>query len=104
MCGIGGVYQFDARPLSPDILERMTLSIAHRGPDDFGHVLFDQQREAYTWTREPVPSKQACVGLGNRRLKIIDLSRAAHQPMTNGSRTLWLTYNSRSPTPNRHAG
>ena len=93
MCGIAGAYHFSPLPFSPEILERMTLSIAHRGPDDFGHVLFDRQRGAHTWTTETAPCGETRVGLGNRRLKIIDLSTAAHQPMTNDTRTLWLTYN-----------
>jgi asparagine synthase (glutamine-hydrolysing) len=53
----------------------MTRVIAHRGPDDEG-----------TWVEGPV-------GLGNRRLAIIDLSPAGHQPMADGDGSLVITYN-----------
>src|SRR5207248_2002861 len=49
--------------------------IAHRGPDDSGHWISGN------------------VGLGHRRLSIIDLSPAGHQPMASDDGTLWITYN-----------
>jgi len=73
MCGICG-YVGDHRP---ELLEPMHRAMTHRGPDDFG-----------VWTDPAGP-----VGLGHRRLSIIDLSPAGHQPMTNEDGTLWLTYN-----------
>lgn len=73
MCGICG-YVGDHRP---ELLEPMHLAMTHRGPDDFG-----------VWHDAAGP-----VGLGHRRLSIIDLSAAAHQPMTNEDGTVWLTYN-----------
>ena len=65
MCGIAG-FQGN---FSAGLLQRMTASLAHRGPDGDGTVLFE----------EP---DRAPVGLGHRRLAIIDLSSAARQPMT----------------------
>jgi asparagine synthase (glutamine-hydrolysing) len=53
----------------------MTGLIAHRGPDDEGHVI------------------DGHVGLGHRRLSIIDLSASGHQPMSNASGDIWITYN-----------
>jgi asparagine synthase (glutamine-hydrolysing) len=63
-----------------DVLERMTSIQAHRGPDDSG-----------IWEhRSPDGSY---VGLGNRRLAILDLSPGGHMPMANTARSLWITYN-----------
>ena len=75
MCGIAGQLNFDGRPVDARLLEAMADRLAHRGPDGSG--------------------VQACgaAGLSHRRLKIIDLSDAARQPMTNEDRSIWLTYN-----------
>jgi asparagine synthase (glutamine-hydrolysing) len=73
MCGICGL----AGRVDRDALSRMTASLAHRGPDDEG-VFVD----------EP-----AGVALGHRRLAIIDLSPAGHQPMANDDGTLVLVFN-----------
>ena len=72
MCGIAGHLSFD-RP--PDDLSGMLEMIAHRGPDDWG-------------THHDGP-----VRLGFRRLAIVDLSPAGHQPMTNEDGTIWLVFN-----------
>ncbi len=69
MCGIVGIVA-RRKTVDPELLERMTLSLAHRGPDDSGTVIV---REA---APEPVE-----IGLGNRRLAILDLSPLGHQPM-----------------------
>jgi asparagine synthase (glutamine-hydrolysing) len=75
MCGIAGLIHLDAAPLSPVVLERMTDAIAHRGPDGQGHWI------------------EGNVGLGHRRLAIIDLSPAGHQPMVNADQRYVLSYN-----------
>lgn len=76
MCGIGGKLYFDpARPVERDILERMNAVLAHRGPDDAG-IYCDGP-----------------VGLVHRRLSIIDLSPAGHQPMCNEDGTIWIVFN-----------
>ncbi|MBI5032985.1 MAG: asparagine synthase (glutamine-hydrolyzing) [Chloroflexi bacterium] len=93
MCGIAGIYQFNNNLVSAHVLEQMTTRLAHRGPDDFGYVLFDQQRQAHPWKLETAPNVSATVGLGNRRLKIIDLSPAGHQPMANLDQSVWITFN-----------
>src|SRR6478752_1492401 len=66
MCGITGFADFK-RNSSEDILAQMSYAVSHRGPDGQG-VYFTE-------------SKNASVGLGHRRLSIIDLSAAANQPM-----------------------
>ena len=76
MCGIGGKLYFNpARAVDPALLERMNAVLAHRGPDDAG-IYHDGQ-----------------IGLAHRRLSIIDLSPAGHQPMSNPEGTLWITFN-----------
>ncbi|HVR76415.1 MAG TPA: asparagine synthase (glutamine-hydrolyzing) [Planctomycetota bacterium] len=75
MCGIAGVLHFDPeRRADPALLGRMTRSIAHRGPDDEGFH-FD-----------------GALGLGHRRLSIIDLAGGA-QPMSNEDGTVWIVFN-----------
>ena len=75
MCGIVGQVNFDNSPACPLVLKRMTDVIEHRGPDGEGH-----------WVKEGV-------GLGHRRLSIIDLSPAGHQPMISSDNRYVLTYN-----------
>jgi len=76
MCGIGGKLFFDpSRKVDRSSLERMNSVLDHRGPDDAGIYLAGP------------------VGLAHRRLSIIDLSPAGHQPMANGDGTVWITYN-----------
>ncbi|MBF6616218.1 MAG: asparagine synthase (glutamine-hydrolyzing) [Candidimonas sp.] len=75
MCGITGLIHLDNHPASPAILQRMTDAIAHRGPDGEGHWI------------------EGNVALGHRRLAIIDLSPAGHQPMLSVSQRHVLVYN-----------
>lgn len=79
MCGIAGMAGRDGSRIQKDVLSRMTRALKHRGPDDDGIHIMHQP--------------QASVGLGHRRLSIIDLSKAGHQPMRNEDGSLWLTYN-----------
>ncbi|MFZ4662842.1 MAG: asparagine synthase (glutamine-hydrolyzing), partial [Caldilineaceae bacterium] len=75
MCGITGIFNLNGEPASPVILRRMTDAIAHRGPDGEGF---------YT---------DSFIGLGHRRLAIIDLSPGGHQPMTTGDGHYVISYN-----------
>lgn len=81
MCGIFGIVGKNAR-VAPEILERATRSLAHRGPDDSGTILL----------RDGVP-KDVEIGLGHRRLAILDLSPLAHQPMQDPETGNWIVYN-----------
>src|SRR5579864_5868654 len=80
MCGIFGIAANNAR-IPDGLLERGTRSLAHRGPDDSGTVV--------------LPSKSGSneIGLGNRRLAILDLSPLAHQPMHDSLTENWIVYN-----------
>jgi asparagine synthase (glutamine-hydrolysing) len=64
------------------LLERATQSLAHRGPDDHGTVIL----------RESAPEPLE-LGLGNRRLAILDLSPLGHQPMQDPATGNWLVHN-----------
>src|SRR5579863_5007039 len=76
MCGISGLANCGDR----EVLSRMTRVQAHRGPDDSG-----------LWDRR-FPDG-AYIGLGSRRLAILDLSADGHMPMCNEDGTVWITYN-----------
>jgi asparagine synthase (glutamine-hydrolysing) len=75
MCGIAGKFNFDpTNPIDRDRLVAMTTAVAHRGPDSDGFYVGQG------------------VGLGHRRLSIIDLS-TGDQPLTNEDRTVWVVFN-----------
>jgi len=76
MCGISGVVNCGDR----ETVARMTQVQAHRGPDDSG-----------LWDRKFPDGSY--IGLGSRRLAILDLSPDGHMPMCNEDRTVWITYN-----------
>ncbi len=76
MCGIAGKYNLNLKhPVSPKIIKAMCDVMAYRGPDDSG-VYVDGP-----------------VGLGHRRLSILDLSKSGHQPMSTADKSLWVTFN-----------
>jgi len=76
MCGIAGKISFNDIPVEARDIKRMTDALAHRGPDDEGLYISPRQN----------------LGLGHRRLSIIDLSRRGHQPMSYLDR-YWIVYN-----------
>ena len=75
MCGIAGLINLDGASVSPVILKKMTDAISHRGPDGEGHWI------------------EGNIGLGHRRLAILDLSPAGHQPMISADHRWVLSYN-----------
>ena len=79
MCGICGVWEYGASEGSVEssLLARMRDEMSHRGPDDAGDLIFDDRRG----------------GFGFRRLSIIDLSPAGHQPMHGCDKRTWLVFN-----------
>jgi asparagine synthase (glutamine-hydrolysing) len=81
MCGIVGIIGRDA-PVPGGVLERATASLAHRGPDDGGTVILHDDSTALLE-----------IGLGNRRLAILDLSPLGHQPMHDLATGNWIVYN-----------
>ncbi|MCX5715330.1 MAG: asparagine synthase (glutamine-hydrolyzing) [Candidatus Omnitrophica bacterium] len=78
MCGIcGKVTLNNSSSISEELIRKMCSTLVHRGPDDEGVYI----------------SRQLKVGLGHRRLSIIDLSTAGHQPMSNEDGTIWIVLN-----------
>src|SRR5918911_679395 len=83
MCGIAGVLSFGEFRVTADYVTRMRETLVHRGPDGAG-----------TWV-----SGDGRVGLGARRLAILDLSPAAEQPMANEDGSVRLVFNGEIYTP-----
>jgi len=78
MCGIAGIWEFVGKPGGClPIAEAMAESLAHRGPDDAGVWADDAE----------------CLALGHRRLSILDLSPAGHQPMGTEDGNSWIVFN-----------
>ncbi len=113
MCGIAGLWSDDGR-VDLGRLHQMSRLLRHRGPDGEGMALVDAATGEITTLggadtapeifRAPLayaPGGRrpgagpagASVGLAHRRLAILDLSPSGHQPMTDASGTLWITYN-----------
>lgn len=113
MCGIAGLYNLEQRSVPAHCLKKMCEVMKHRGPDDEGYVFFHVSRdtargEGYWQERgKEMPAvnnekewRELCNGngdynlaLGHRRLAVIDLTQAGHQPMSNRTNGIWITYN-----------
>ena len=75
MCGIVGIFNIDGSPVSVTVLRKMANMIAHRGPDGEGFYV------------------DSFIGLGHRRLAIIDLSPKGYQPMITEDGKFIISYN-----------
>ena len=75
MCGIAAVFGISGKPVDQAVIERMTESLVHRGPDDCGNFF------------------EGAVGLGFRRLAILDLSPTGHQPMISDDGRFVIIFN-----------
>lgn len=112
MCGIAGFLSSTAIPATP--ITGMSRLIRHRGPDDEGFLLFrapssdpvlcggrDTPADAYETNLAYAPRHQiddckempVALAFGHRRLSILDLSPAGHQPMCTHDRRYWIVYN-----------
>lgn len=119
MCGIVGVISLENKAIQTDNLVSMVDSIAHRGPDDAGYLFFhtglrhatkvsffysfSDIKFSHLSPLLPVVQAQASkneinshdwdIFLGHRRLSVIDIGSAGHQPMSDLSKNIWLSYN-----------
>jgi len=113
MCGIGGVFSPGGAPVRADDLTAMGRGMCWRGPDDEGYLLENRAGDrrllggpdtvaetfgsglpyAPTPPEAARPLADAWVGLAFRRLAILDLSPAGHQPMCDPSGRFWLLFN-----------
>ncbi|HET6243563.1 MAG: asparagine synthase (glutamine-hydrolyzing) [Bacteroidetes bacterium] len=111
MCGIAGIVNLNRSVNVSKSLKQMTSTIAHRGPDDEGFVFFSSNETSKAGSKntpeniwatnldyKPIEhidnvTREFSMGLGHRRLSILDLSPAGHQPMCINNESIWITYN-----------
>ncbi len=116
MCGITGIFNLDGGSVDIGLLTKMADSIKHRGPNGEGYLLVNIREksfelaggndtpEAVFSSTYPFSPRQKIgvfvsqpsnfnLAFGHRRLAIIDLSPAGHQPMCNEDGTIWIIYN-----------
>lgn len=119
MCGIAGILNLTDRPIQLYTIKRMCDAMKHRGPDDAGYLFFriePSTRKRSIWKEfvdkdfsyhhpdyfSEMPNilnskkeeKEAWnFALGHRRLSVIDLTSAGHQPMADAEKKIWVTYN-----------
>lgn len=103
MCGIAGIINLHQETTNALLLEKMTDSLRHRGPDDEGYMLYDDNSVTFFGDDSRIKNlhkhiKAANnhaykVGFGFRQLKIIDLSDKSHQPLTDVSKNFCIIFN-----------
>jgi asparagine synthase (glutamine-hydrolysing) len=119
MCGIVGAISLGSPSINVDYAKPMTDKLAHRGPDDAGYLFFhtgarhnkkvsfylNLTDEKFKHINDTLPTIQSNsiqrelrrhdydLFMGHRRLAILDLSSAGHQPMSDLSKNIWLVYN-----------
>ncbi len=112
MCGIAGIMDFNSNEgsIAPH-LKKMSDTLKHRGPDDEGYVFFnshdsficgadDTQSDSWNNAFEYSPknhisnfNEDVFLGMAHRRLSVIDLTAAGHQPMCNADKSIWVACN-----------
>ncbi len=113
MCAIAGLYHLDRKRVPAYSLRKMCDVMKHRGPDDEGYVFFHVRNHPYKdegywmeqganlspyrrqedWYESLNGDADFNLALGHRRLSVIDLTPAGHQPMSNRANGIWVSYN-----------
>lgn len=106
MCGIVGIWRLDSAVVDPASMQSSTDAIRHRGPDDEGYLLVntragrtiscggpDTEHGLSLPDLEQFKSEHFDLAFGFRRLSILDLSRAGHQPMSSSDGKFWIIFN-----------
>lgn len=106
MCGIFGIIRYDGKPVDVELLRRSTNALRHRGPDDEGYLLansatgrvtpcggVDTDKRLRLPSISPVEKTDVNLAFGFRRLSILDLSTAGHQPMASADASCWIVFN-----------
>ena len=91
MCGINGVWNTDGKAVDSNLFKFAARLQAHRGPDDEGFLWIDTR--ASRLAEGETADFPADLALGFRRLAILDLSPAGHQPMQSQDGSLWIVFN-----------
>lgn len=102
MCGIAGIYSLE-KNVRPGCIKKMTDTLLHRGGDDEGFLAVDLElgkvyplignNSKVPGTKIEEFDQPVHLFWGHKRLAIIDLSPAGHQPMCNEDGSLWIIYN-----------
>ncbi len=88
MCGISGIIKLKNNEIAlQPLLRAMNETLKHRGPNDEGYVFFDNQHVSHSY------ENHADIAFAHRRLSVIDLSVAAHQPMSTADGKIWIVLN-----------
>lgn len=105
MCGIAGIVRSDGQCINKERLAQMCSAMRHRGPDDEGYSLYDSEKNTITLHaggdtnpllgQTSLSESSGChsVGFAFRRLSILDLSEAGHQPMISEDRRFMMVFN-----------
>jgi asparagine synthase (glutamine-hydrolysing) len=98
MCGITGIVSLNGQPVNLGVLQRMNDLQAHRGPDGQGFMVSWAESNGFCSAFLPHTDRgrsapAARVGLGHRRLAILDLSDRGLQPMSAGASGAWIVFN-----------
>jgi len=106
MSGIFGIWCFDGRPMQLALLQQAASHLRHRGPDDEGYLLVNIRSKCVTQCGgkgtdsrldlsilDQSSSEDFDLALAFRRLSILDLSPAGHQPMANSNERFWIVLN-----------
>jgi asparagine synthase (glutamine-hydrolysing) len=103
LCGIAGIVSLD-KPLDVELIKKMTYCLRHRGPDDEGYLginmpskaiynLYSSESQVKKGFELSSFSEHLNMFMGHRRLSIIDLSPAGHQPMSYDNELCWIVFN-----------
>jgi len=95
MCGICGEISFNNKGVKAETIQRMCRVLEHRGPDDEGMVFISGNQHVELRNPLELTPIENCfeIAMGHRRLSIIDLSAAGHQPMCNEDGRIWIVFN-----------
>ena len=118
MCGIAGVLSLIKKSIKVDYTKPMLDKIAHRGPDDAGYLYFstgskDTKKSFYKnltdekfqniknklpiyeskLIQKDLHNQEYDLYMGHRRLSILDITYAGHQPMSDKSKNIWISFN-----------